>query len=196
PQHRTLDSEAAVSGYDLVGFGVDGNRWGISLSPSQQAEKDAAVDEAIAAVNATAYAGRRLGQLSGGERQRLLLAQALVGKPQLLLLDEPAANLDLKNQIALAELVAKLATERNIAVLLVTHDLNPLLHVVDRVLYIGRHGVAIGSSDEVITAPVLSRLYNTNVEVLKDKHGRQFIVGLEDVMAHPHGHDHNEDQNI
>ena len=194
PQHRAIDPEGAISGYDLVGFGVDGHKWGAFHTKEERAQKDTDVADAIEAVQATEYAGRRLGELSGGERQRLLLAQALVGHPSILLLDEPAANLDLKNQVALAELVARIARERNIAVLLVTHDLNPLLQVVHRVLYIGRHGLAIGTPEEVITANVLSRLYNTNVEVLTDTRGRSFIVGLEDVMAHPHAmHNHSHD---
>jgi zinc/manganese transport system ATP-binding protein len=184
PQALSMDPETAVRGIDLVGFGIDGTTWGIPL----RGRIDTRVVSAIRAVGAAAYADRRLGQLSGGERQRLLLAQALVGNPKLLLLDEPLASLDLKNQTAVAELVGSVARARNLAVLLVTHDLNPLLPVVNRVLYIAKNGVTIGRPDEVINADVLSKLYGTSVEVLVDRQGRRFIVGLEDVVAHPHAH--------
>jgi zinc/manganese transport system ATP-binding protein len=125
--------------------------------------------------------------------QRLLLAQALVGDPQLLLLDEPLANLDVRNQVAVAELVARLSRERGMAVLLVAHDVNPLLPLVDRVLYMGRGEVAIGTAEEVVNAAVLTRLYDTAVEVLTDSRGRVFVVGLEHEATHPHAHGEDED---
>ncbi|HET6382725.1 MAG TPA: ABC transporter ATP-binding protein [Armatimonadota bacterium] len=184
PQSRPWDAETSISGIDVVGFGVDGSRWGIGLRSRQ---KERIVAEAIAAVGAAAYAERSVGRLSGGERQRLLLAQALVGNPRLLLLDEPLASLDLRNQTEVAEQVSGLAKDRRLAVLLVTHDLNPLFAVVDRLLYIAGHGMAVGTPAEVITSETLSRLYETTVEVLEDTQGRRFIVGMEDVMAHPHG---------
>ena len=186
PQEQTLDPETVIRGVDLVRLGVDGTRWGVPLPGAANRLVQQQVAAAVTSVDATAYATRRVGQLSGGERQRLLLAQALVGKPKLLLLDEPLGSLDLRNQVVMAELVAKLAKAQNLAVLLVTHDLNPLTQVVDRVLYIARNGVAIGTPAEVITSEVLSRLYGTSVEVLEDRLGRRFVVGMEDVMAHPH----------
>ena len=187
PQSRAWDSEVTISGSEIVGFGVDGSRWGVELNPKKIVEKEYRVKKAIHSVDATHFAERRIGELSGGERQRLLLAQALVSNPKLLLLDEPLASLDLRNQILIAELVAKLAKERNLGVLLVTHDLNPLFSLVDRVLYVTHYGVEIGRPEEIITVEVLSRLYATPVEVLEDKKGRRFVVGIEDVTAHPHG---------
>ena len=148
------------------------------------------IDQAIEAVDATAYADRGIGQVSGGERQRLLLAQALVGAPELLLLDEPLANLDVAKQSAMAELVARVARDRDMTVVLVAHDLNPLRRVVDRVCYVAGGGVLIGSPEEVVTGPVLSRLYGAPVEVLIDNAGRRFVVGLEEEAAHPHGGEH------
>ena len=141
------------------------------------------------AVEATAYADRPIGRLSGGEQQRLVLAQALVSKPRLLLLDEPLANLDLRNQIAIPQLVARLARANETTVLLVTHDINPLLPMVDRVIYIAKGKMVIGKPEEVITAKTLSRLYDTPVQVVKDINGHLFVVGLEQETAHPHEHD-------
>ena len=143
-------------------------------------------------MGAERFAHRRLGELSGGERQRLLLAQALVGRPRLLLLDEPLANLDVRAQTVMAELVSSVARQRSITVVLVAHDLNPLRRVLDRVCYVAGGGVVIGSPEEIVTGPVLSRLYGAPVEVLVDSRGRRFVVGLEEEVAHPHPHDHGD----
>jgi zinc/manganese transport system ATP-binding protein len=186
PQARTIDPDIAFRGTDLVRLGVDGHRWGFA-SPfrSRRIERES-VHDAIEAVDAAAYADRRLGQMSGGERQRLLLAQALVGDPELLLLDEPLANLDLRNQSEMAELVGLLARTRHLSVVLVAHDLNPLSGVVDRVCYVAGGSVAIGTPDEIVTTDVLSRLYGAPVEVLFDSKGRRFVVGIDEELAHPH----------
>src|SRR6266513_803684 len=142
------------------------------------------VDQAITSVEAQPYADRPIGRLSGGEQQRLLLAQALAGRPQMLLLDEPLASLDLRNQIIIAELVAELARANGLTVLLIAHDINPLLPIVDRVLYVAHGGLAIGKPAEVITTEQLSRLYDAPIEVLHDSHGHMFVVGLEAESAH------------
>jgi zinc/manganese transport system ATP-binding protein len=183
PQRRHIDQDVAIRGRDFVHLGVDGNRWGIGLGRSV-AEAEQRVDVAIRAVDALTYADRPIGRLSGGEQQRLLLAQALAGQPQMLLLDEPLASLDLRNQIVIAELVASLAQANGFTVLLIAHDINPLLPIVDRVLYVAHGGVAIGKPDEVITTEQLSRLYDAPVEVLHDSHGHMFVVGMEAEGAH------------
>jgi zinc/manganese transport system ATP-binding protein len=144
------------------------------------------IRQAVAMVGATAYAARPIGELSGGEQQRLLIAQALVGEPELLILDEPLDSLDLPNQGAVAALVRRIATEQRIAVLLVAHDVNPLLHHLDRVLYLGGGGALAGTVDEVITAEKLSDLYRTPVEVLRAGDGRLVVVGQPEP---PHHHD-------
>jgi zinc/manganese transport system ATP-binding protein len=192
PQVRTLEAGVALRGADLVGLGLDGHRWGLGVLGGR-AERRARVGAAIAAVGAEDFAGRRLGELSGGERQRLVLAAALVGEPDLLLLDEPLANLDVRHQSVMAELVHDTASARGITVVLVAHDLNPLRRVLDRVCYVAGGGVAIGPPEAIVTGPVLSRLYGAPVEVLIDSRGRRFVVGLEEEIAHPHaghGHDH------
>jgi zinc/manganese transport system ATP-binding protein len=189
PQGRSLDAGAAVRGTDLVGFGIDGHHWGFRPPLRSRRTHAAVVANAIAAVGSTDYASRRVSEMSGGERQRLLLAQALVGGPKLLLLDEPLANLDVRNEAAMVEVIAEVARSRGITVMLVAHDLNPLRHVIDRVCYVAGGGVATGTPDEVVTGPVLSRLYGAPVEVLTDSRGRRFVVGLDAETAHPHaGH--------
>jgi zinc/manganese transport system ATP-binding protein len=185
PQRRNIDPDLPVRGRDFVHLGIDGNRWGVALGNG--AADRQRVDDAIAAVDSAAYADRPIGRLSGGEQQRLLLAQALAGRPRMLLLDEPLASLDLRNQIVISQLVADLARKNGLTVLLIAHDVNPLLPIVDRVLYVAHGGVAIGKPDEVITADQLSRLYNAPVEVLHDAHGHLFVVGLEAESGHHDG---------
>jgi zinc/manganese transport system ATP-binding protein len=189
PQRRSFDQDVPIRGRDLVMLGLEGLSWGFALPGRAQHRRQQLVEETLTAVEATAYADRPIGRLSGGEQQRLVLAQALVSKPRLLLLDEPLANLDLRNQIAIPQLVARLARANAATVLLVTHDINPLLPVVDRVIYIAKGKMVIGKPEEVITTSTLSRLYDALVQVVKDINGRLFVVGLEQETAHPHEHD-------
>ena len=175
PQHRMLEADLALRARDIVGFGLDGNRWGPGI-PS--ARRNASIDKALAEVDASILANAPIGQLSGGEQQRLLIAQALLANPQLLLLDEPLANLDISHEQEIVALVERVCRTRNVAVMLVTHDINPLLPVVDRILYMANGHSAIGATDEVITSSTLSRLYGSPVEVVKAL-DRIFVVGAE-----------------
>ena len=186
PQRRALDPDLSISAEDVVGLGVDGHRWGVRLSRRNARQRREAVAGALAAVGAAGYARRAIGRLSGGEQQRLQLAQALVTSPRLLLLDEPLASLDLRSQQAVSQLVAELRAQQGFAVVLVTHDINPVLSVTDRVMYIAGGRVSVGTPDEVITSENLSRLYQAEVEVLSDSRGRLFVVGLDAETAHPH----------
>jgi zinc/manganese transport system ATP-binding protein len=186
PQRRVLDPDLTISAEDIVGLGVDGHQWGVRLSRNRGRQRREAVAAALAAVGAADFARRPVGRLSGGEQQRLQLAQALVARPQLLLLDEPLASLDLRSQQAVSQLVADLRTQQGFTVVLVTHDINPVLSVTDRVMYIAGGSVSIGTPAEVITSENLSRLYQAEVEVLRDSRGRLFVVGLEAETAHPH----------
>jgi zinc/manganese transport system ATP-binding protein len=179
PQRRTIESDLNVRGREYVRLGLDGYRWGFALPVPGRHEVQDRVQQAIEAVEAAPYADRPIGRLSGGEQQRLLLAQALVGNPRLLLLDEPLASLDLRNQQAISQLVARLARERAMTVLLVSHDLNPLLGLVDQLIYVARGKIAIGTPDTVLTTENLTRLYNSPVEVLRDSQGHVFVVGLD-----------------
>lgn len=169
PQRRTSETGMSIRGRDLVALGIDGHRWGVGLPGAARRSHAQMVADVIDAVGASAYADRAVGQLSGGERQRLLLAQALVGAPRLLLLDEPLASLDVRSQGVTAQLIGRLARERDMTVVLVAHDVNPLLSSLDRVLYIAHGGVTIGSPDEVITTERLSALYDAPVEVVRDR---------------------------
>jgi len=180
-QGAGFDPEFSIRGRDFVGLGIDGHRWGLPLG-----SHDGAVDAALRNVNAEAYADRPLGRLSGGEQQRLLLAHALVGGPRLLLLDEPLSHLDVRNQAAVVELVAEVARRTHLTVLLIAHDVNPLLPYVDHVLYVANGAIHMGRPEEIITSESLSRIYSAPVEVLKDSRGRLFVVGLEEEASHPH----------
>src|SRR5579883_2193032 len=175
PQHRTLEADLALRARDLVGFGLDGQRWGIGL-PSRK--RSALIEKALDEVDACAYADVPVGELSGGEQQRLLIAQALLTNPRLLLLDEPLANLDIAHQQEIVSLVARVCRTRNVAVLLVAHDINPLLGVVDRVIYIANGRIAMGTPEEVITGEMLSQLYDAPVQVVRVQ-DRVFVVGVE-----------------
>ncbi len=185
PQSRSNIGNVRLSGWDFVAGVVDGHRLGLPiLGNAARAE----VDRALALVGATELARRPLGETSGGERQRLLLAQALVGGPRLLLLDEPLINLDPRHQHAVVELVKSIQEELAITVLFSAHELNPLLGSLDRVLYLGRGQAALGTVEEVITSPVLSRLYGFEIDVIRVK-GRIFVMsGDQDVERDVHRH--------
>jgi zinc/manganese transport system ATP-binding protein len=184
PQASTFDPELSIRGRDFVGLGIDGHRWGVRLKG--RAQVAAATDASINAVGAGGYADRQLGRLSGGEQQRLLLAQALVGNPNLLLMDEPLSHLDVRNQGAIVQLISEVARQRRLTVLLIAHDVNPLLQHIDQVLYIAHGRLAVGRPEDIITSESLSEIYSAPVEVLKDRLGRVFVVGLEEEVSHPH----------
>jgi zinc/manganese transport system ATP-binding protein len=173
PQKHQLDPETPLRGRDLVTLGIDGHRWGIPL-PSK--ERRRRVDEALRQVDAIAYADTPVGRLSGGEQQRLLIAQALLANPKILLLDEPLSNLDIRSAHEVVRLVARIGRERDVAVLLVAHDINPLLEDMDRVLYLADGRAVVGTVEEVVRTDVLSRLYGYPVDVLRVR-GRILVVG-------------------
>ncbi len=192
PQRRSFEADVRVRGRDVVRLGLDGARWGFPL-PGQRylwggaraREEAARIDEVIELVGASHYAHRPIGELSGGEQQRLLIAQALVTRPRILLLDEPLDSLDLHNQQIISALIRQISQAQQITVLLVAHDVNPILSYLDRVIYIGRGQMAIGTPQEVITSETLSQLYNAPIEVLRARDGRIVVVGQpEEVPSH------------
>ncbi|MBN3819445.1 ATP-binding cassette domain-containing protein, partial [Paraburkholderia sp. Se-20369] len=151
------------------------------------------VDRVLELVDGGALARRPLSELSGGERQRLLLAQCLLGSPGLLLLDEPLISLDPNHQRGVVELVRRVQRELGITVLFSAHELNPLLNALDRVLYLGNGVAALGTVDEVITKPVLSRLYGSPIDVMR-VNGKIFVMsGDVEVEKHDHEHEGDED---
>jgi zinc/manganese transport system ATP-binding protein len=187
PQRRSFDPSTRIRGVDIVRFGWDGDRWGLPLpgwvpgSASRAASRR--VDEVIELVGATGYAHRPIGQCSGGEQQRLLIAQALVRRPDLLLLDEPLDSLDVTNQASVSALIRDVSHSEQVAVLLVAHDVNPIMSYLDQVIYLAHGGAVMGPPDEVITADTLTMLYGTPIDVLTDRTGRLVVVGQPDTHA-------------
>jgi zinc/manganese transport system ATP-binding protein len=184
PQRRSFDATLRVRGADVVRLGLDGDRWGLPLPGRRSRAAAARVRELIDLVGAAAYAHRPIGQLSGGEQQRLLIAQALARRPRLLMLDEPLDSLDLPNQAAIAALVSTICRSEGVAVMIVAHDVNPILTYLDRVIYLGHGGAVTGPPAEVITAPTLSALYGMPIEVLSTSDGRLVVVGQPEAPAH------------
>jgi zinc/manganese transport system ATP-binding protein len=186
PQHQAFDRDLPLRGRDLVRLGVDGHRWGIGR---RAADTDRLVSTAIESVAAGPYADAPMGRLSGGEQQRLRIAQALAGAPALLLCDEPLANLDLHHQGEITQLIGDWQRRSGGTVLFVTHDVNPILHLVDVVLFVVNGRWAAGTPDEVLTSDRMSELYGSHVDVLR-VHGRVIVVsdtsgaGLE--LEEPH----------
>ncbi|MER9319175.1 ABC transporter ATP-binding protein [Mesorhizobium sp. M0659] len=186
PQARRALGDVGVSGLDFVLSAAGGHRWGWPVASA--AEKEAAW-KALEEVGAGDLARRPLGELSGGERQRILIAQSLIGNPQLLLLDEPLISLDAGHQRAIIDLVHQIGERLGIAVLFCSHEINPLLRAVDRVLYLGNRKAAIGSVDEVVSGPVLSKLYGTHINVVRVA-GRIFVMA-DDVELESGAHVHD-----
>jgi zinc/manganese transport system ATP-binding protein len=186
PQIRSSGGDLRLSGWDFVASVVNGHRLGL---PFASKEARAEVDRVLDLVGVRDLARRPLAEMSGGERQRLLLAAALIGGPQLLLLDEPLVNLDPYHQGDLVRLIKSLCDELGVTILFSAHEVNPLLGVLDRVLYLARGQAALGTVDDVITGPVLSRLYGAEIDVVRVK-GRIFVIsGDQDVERDNHHHD-------
>jgi zinc/manganese transport system ATP-binding protein len=184
PQRHTIDNETHIESEVLVRLGFSGTRWGPGLSSRN--EKEAAAD-ALQAVGAAELANKPLSSLSGGELQRVFLAEALVGHPELLLLDEPLSNLDLRRSRDLVHLIHGLVKTRNVATLLVAHDINPLIQCLDNVIYIANGHVATGAPGKVLTSESLTALYGVPVEVLRDSRDNLVIVGGEDLHGEETG---------
>ena len=172
PQKVFLDPDMPLRARDVVALGLDGHRLGVPLGWRRRRQ---AVDAMLDAVDARHFAEARVGNLSGGEQQRVLIAHALISRPRLLLLDEPLANLDIRAEGEVVALLARIAREQRIAVLISAHDVNPLLPVMDRLVYVAAGKTASGTTAEVIRAEVLSALYGQHVDVLR-VHGRILVV--------------------
>lgn len=188
PQQRAMDSTITLRGRDLVGLGFDGHRWGIGLAGLRERRRK--VDAAIEEVGAGAFAGRALGRLSGGEQQRLRVAQALVGEPDVLLCDEPLLSLDLANQRTVSGLIDARRRAAGTAVLFVTHEINPILPLVDRVLYLVDGRFRVGTPEQVMTSETLSELYRTRIDVVRVRN-QIIVVGAHGAVErepahHPH----------
>jgi zinc/manganese transport system ATP-binding protein len=183
PQRRAFDPSTRIRGIDVVRMGWDGDRWGIPVPGRRTRKANERVREVIGLVGAEKYAHRPIGQCSGGEQQRLLIAQALVRRPEVLILDEPLDSLDVTNQASVSALIHSVCRSQNVAVMLVAHDVNPILQSLDQVVYLAHGGAVMGKPEDVITADTLTMLYGTPIDVLRDRAGRLVVVGQPD--AHP-----------
>jgi zinc/manganese transport system ATP-binding protein len=177
PQRHIIDRDTNVECLELVRLGLSGKKWG--FNPFSRDDHDAAV-LALEGVGATELAHRPLGVLSGGELQRIFLAEALVSKPDILLLDEPLSNLDLRRETDLLHQINSVVRTRGVTALLIAHNINPLLPHLDKVMYIANGKVATGKPSEVLTSESLTALYGVQVEVLSDPHGNVAIIGVEE----------------
>ena len=183
PQKIVLEADMPLRARDLVGLGLDGHRFGIA---KPAAKRRRAVAEMLDAVGATRFADARVGNLSGGEQQRVMIAQALICHPKLLLLDEPLANLDIRSAAEVVDLLARIAAEQHIAILVSAHDMNPLLPIMDRVVYLADGRAVSGPTDQVVRTDTLSRLYGHHVEVIHVQ-GRVLVVSGAEHQAHHAG---------
>ena len=182
PQQYALDPYLPMRARDLVALGLDGNRLGMPLPSKRRRQK---VEEMLEAVEAGPFANQRIGNLSGGQQQRILIAHAIIRRPRLLLLDEPLANLDMRSAAGIAALLRRVSREFHTTVLLSAHDVNPLLSVMDRIVYLAHGRAAAGSAEAVIRSEVLSQLYGYHIDVVR-VHGRVLVVGgeaKEDALA-------------
>jgi zinc/manganese transport system ATP-binding protein len=181
PQHHIIGNDTNIECAELVRLAYSGNKWGVSLHSRE--EKGIALNT-LDAVGASDLAGKSLSSLSGGELQRVYLAEALVSNPDMLLLDEPLSNLDIKRIKDLVKLMNSVIRSRNVTAFLVAHDINPLIQFLDKVIYLANGKVATGTPKEVLTSKRLSALYETNVEVLRDSLGNIVVIGPEDYPGH------------
>jgi zinc/manganese transport system ATP-binding protein len=186
PQVQAIGAGTGLTGRDFLSASIRGHRWGL---PLVTAADRAQVDACLARVGAAHLAERRISDLSGGERQRLQIAEALIGTPKILILDEPLISLDPHQQKVIVDLVRRLASDLGLAVLLSAHELNQVLDAVDRLLYLGHGHAAIGSVDEVIDPAVLSRLYDAPIEVIRAA-GHIFVMSGGQVVERDRHHDH------
>jgi len=182
PQQHLVDRGTPLRARDFVGLGLDGHRFGL---PLPNVSRRRAVDTMLATIDATSFATRRIGELSGGEQQRLRIGQALIGNPRLLLCDEPLISLDLNQQRAVSSLIDASRQSGDRAVAMITHDINPVLGMVDTVVYLAGGQVRVGTVDEVLTSAVMSELYRTPVDVIRTR-GRILVVGLPDTAHEGH----------
>jgi zinc/manganese transport system ATP-binding protein len=186
PQKIAFDPDMPLRARDFVALGLDGNRLGLPLpSPRRRARVEAMLRE----VDAESFADQRIGRLSGGQQQRVMIAHALIREPKLLLLDEPLANLDIRSAAEIVALLTRLKTELQVAILLSAHDMNPLLPVMDRIVYLANGRAASGRTEEVVRTEVLSALYGYHIDVIR-VHGRVLVVtGSPEEMHRAISHD-------
>ncbi|MDT5213647.1 MAG: zinc/manganese transport system ATP-binding protein [Mycobacterium sp.] len=172
PQNYAAAAGNAVRARDAVMLGLTGNRWGFGRADADQRRR---VDEILSAVDAGEFANRRLSQLSGGQRQRVAIAEALVGRPRLLILDEPLTALDVRNQRGIVGLLARIREEFGVTIVVVAHDLNPLLGILDGAIYLLDGHAHFDTMDEVVDEHLLTHLYGTSIQVVHTPQGDLYM---------------------
>lgn len=172
PQRYDVDATEAIRARDAVLLGLTGRRWG--FAPPRASDRRR-VDEALAWVEATDFADRRMSELSGGQRQRIALAGALVARPRMLLLDEPLASLDIRTQHEIVELLGRLKTELGVTVIVVAHDLNPLLGELDSAIYLLDGHAHYAAIDQVVDSDLLTHMYGTRIKVAHTLQGELYM---------------------
>ena len=183
PQRRVIDGETKIEALEYVRLGLVGNLWGTGFYAKAKEEREKAA-AALKLVDAEELAHRSLSELSGGEIQRVFLAQALVSSPELLLLDEPLANLDIRRESQLIKTVNKIVRAQNITAILIAHDINPILPFVNRIIYVANNKLVSGKPQDIVNSETLSKLYNAPIEVLRDSKGRLAVLGVEEAVHH------------
>lgn len=186
PQSHAAPPDIGLSGREILASSLNGHRFGL---PLRSARGRADIAWALKAVDGEALAERPFSAMSGGQRQRLLIAEALIGRPRLLLLDEPLISLDQHQQHVIVDLVRRLSKEFGLTVIFSAHELNQVISAIDRVLYLGGGRAALGTVDEVVTPDVLSRLYGTRIEVIH-ANSRIFVMAGGEHIEREHHHDH------
>jgi zinc/manganese transport system ATP-binding protein len=181
PQHRSVDASTPLLAKDLLALGLNGHRYGFSLNPRRDRAR---VEHILGCINGHDLARKPIGELSGGELQRFRVGQAVIDEPDLILADEPLSALDPAQQKIIADLLDQERKDHSAAVMFVTHDVNPILSMVDRVLYLANGQYRIGTPDEVMRSEVLSELYNTDIDVVRNQ-GRIVVIGSQSHEHHP-----------
>lgn len=182
PQSRQSETTMPIRGKDLLWSGLNGHRFG--FWPASKTAR-AQFEHIIEAIGGKELQYHPISEMSGGELQRFRVGQAVISEPDLILADEPLSALDYSQQAAIAELLKRESKEHNAAVLFVTHDVNPILDMVDRVLYLAEGKFSIGTPDEVLTSKTLSALYGTQIDVVRNQ-GRILVLGAHDNHDHHH----------
>jgi zinc/manganese transport system ATP-binding protein len=187
PQARTINEQLHLNCREFLKSSWNGQKWGLPLGADKA---NRAIDHVLALTGSTNLAKRPINDLSGGERQRVLIAQSLMGNPKILILDEPLISLDPARQHDVIRLVRNIQQEMKLTVLFSAHELNPLLGSLDRVLYLGGGNAALGQVEDVVTGPVLSKLYGTEIEVIHVNSRIFVMAGASDLEQDPHLHEH------
>lgn len=183
PQRHSVDADAKLMALEYIRVSIRGNQWGFNWPTQAHFDRNKAL-KILKQLDATHLAHKNLSQLSGGELQKIFLAASLINQPDILLLDEPLANLDIKRASQLISMVKKISKNNDMTIILIAHDINNLIPVLDRIIYIANKKVATGTIAEVITSKRLSELYEAPVEVLQDSRGRLAVLGIEEALHH------------